>query len=75
MSRHRRRTPLLHRLRPEGAQRATGDQVALDVEGVVNGLGAQITVRGFGEARAGPGRAGSIGSAPVVRMTDALQGQ
>src|SRR3712207_3740784 len=33
----RRRTPLLHCLRPEGAQRAAGDQVALDVERVVGG--------------------------------------
>src|SRR5918997_2671549 len=34
------------------------------------GLGAQITARGFGETGAG-----NMGPAPVVRMTDALQGR
>jgi len=40
-------------------------------EALESGFGAQIRVRGFGEARDG-----SIGSAsPIVWMTDALQGQ
>ena len=50
---------------------STGELYPSAAKAMLNGLGAQNAVGGFGEAWAG-----SIGSvSPIVWMTDALQGQ